>query len=175
MYKLVVLFSLAVMVTAKPSIVAPFAYISVTPGFSSLSQYSSSVVHGSPPVHGGLTVYSRHAHNSIAAMFPQQSMVPEGLNELNESEEHTAHSVHHATNRFLPYHQLRKRSIGVPTVVFSTVVSPVSYTNPLTSAYFERANSHQTTRPVVSASAFATASPLGLTSAYARILGSHPN
>lgn len=166
MYKLVVLFSLAVMVTAKTSAVAPLTYISVIPGFSSLSQYSSSVIHGSPPVRSDSGVYSPQAHNFIAAM----RQIPQ---ELMDSQENAVHSVQYARNRFIPHHQLQKRSIGVPTVVFSTVLSPVSYTNPY-SVYPERAVSHHATRLVASTSASAATSPLGFSSASASILGAHP-
>lgn len=138
MYKLVVLFSVVCLAAAKPGAVVPLAYSSVVPAVSSLSQYSSSVVHGTPYA----SVYSApfYAPYSALAQPPHAPAVfLDAVNgvPLDTPEVVAARAAHFQAKALSGLHHLKKRSVVAP-VAYSSVVSPLvsSYSAaPVVSAY----------------------------------------
>lgn len=167
MLKLVMLLSVAAMAAAKPSLVAPVAYSAVVPGVSSVSQYSSSVLHGSPVVYGA-SVYGAPAvvpaYTTLSQAPHQPAVVLDAVNgvPLDTPEVVAARAAHYTAKALGPYHHLRKRSVVTP-LTYSSVVSPVSYTSPVVSTY---------TAPLVSA--YSTPVVTGYSGLYPRALSVHP-
>ncbi|XP_068618507.1 pupal cuticle protein C1B-like [Battus philenor] len=150
MFKLVVLFSVLALTAAKPGFVSPLVY-SAVPAVSSLSQYSTSVVHGSPLVTGA-ALYSApyvapavvpavaalsQAPNSPAVVLDAVNGVP-----LDTPEVVSARLAHYQAKALSGVHHLRKRSLAplsysavVSPVSHSAVVSPLSYSAPYVSTY----------------------------------------
>lgn len=170
MYKLVVLLSVVAMAAAKPSLVAPVAYSAVVPGVSSLSQYSTSVVHGSPlvapsvyssfvPLYPGVAALSQ-APNSPAVVLDAHNGVP-----LDTPEVVAARAAHYQAKALSGVHHLRKRSVVAP-VAYSSVVSPLGYSAPLVSTPY-------VSTPYVSTYSTPIVSPLTY-SLYPKALSVHP-
>ncbi|CAB3251475.1 unnamed protein product [Arctia plantaginis] len=177
MFKLVVLLSVAAMAAAKPGVVAPVVYSSVVPASSSVSEYSTSIVHGSPalyrapavvsaPVVLNAPVYSARAVvPAVAALSQapyQPAIVLDAVNgvPLDTPEVVAARAAHYRAKALGPFHRLRKRSIGVAPLSYGAVVSPISYSRPLVSNY-----------PV---GPVALSAPLGYSSVYPRAYSWHP-
>ncbi|NP_001166763.1 cuticular protein hypothetical 14 precursor [Bombyx mori] len=160
MNKLVVLFSIFAAAVAKPSLVAPLAYSAVVPGVSSLSQYSTSVVHGSPLVAPALYNAALVAPGVVPAVAAlsqaphSPAVVLDAVNgvPLDTPEVVAARAAHFQAKALSGYHHLRKRSVVAP-VAYSSVVSPVAYPSPVVSAY---------SAPFVSAYSTPVVSPLSL-------------
>lgn len=200
MYKLVVLFSVVAMAAAKPGLVAPVAY-SAVPAVSSVSQYSSSVVHGSPVV-AAPAVYSAGVAplaysaplvtSAVApAVYPAVATLAQAPNSpalvldpvngvpLDTPEVVAARAAHNQV-KVLSSHLIHKRSVVSP-VAYSSVVSPVShvaYSTPVVSAY----SAPYVSSPVVSAysspvvSAYAApvvSSPYAYSAVVPRTVGVH--
>ncbi|XP_045450839.1 uncharacterized protein LOC123659693 [Melitaea cinxia] len=139
MFKLVVLFSVLALAAAKPDVWAPFTYNTV-PAVSSVSQYSSNVVHGShvvpayysapysPYVTGVVPAVSAlaQAPNSPAVVLDAVHGVP-----LDTPEVVSSRIAHYQAKALSGVHHLAKRSV-VP-VSYSSVVSPVATVTPLAS------------------------------------------
>ncbi|KOB51883.1 putative cuticle protein [Operophtera brumata] len=139
MYKLVVLLCVVVMAAAKPGGVA-LAYGGVVPAVSSLSQYSSSVVHGSPylapsvysagpavyPAYPGYAALAQAPH-SPAVVLDAALGVP-----LDTPEVVAARAAHYQAKALSGLHHLKKRSAPLH---YGSVVAPVGYSSPLVSAY----------------------------------------
>ncbi|KAJ8716167.1 hypothetical protein PYW08_013452 [Mythimna loreyi] len=210
MFKLVVLLSVAAMAAAKPGLVAPVAYSAVVqPATSSVSQYSSSVVHGSPAVYASPAVYSAGpavysagpaVYSAAPAVYSSPAVYgsvvsPVALSQaphspavvldavngvpLDTPEVVAARAAHYTAKALSGYHHLRKRSVGVAPVAYSSVVSPVAYSSPLVSAYRSPAVVSAYSSPVVSAysaypSVVSAYSPLAYSSVYPRALSVHP-
>ncbi|CAH0398718.1 unnamed protein product [Chilo suppressalis] len=194
MFKLVVLFSVLALAAAKPGLVAPLAY-SAVPAVSSVSQYSSSVVHGSPvvPAVYGASVYSApvvaapavvpavaalsQAPHSPAVVLDAVNGVP-----LDTPEVVAARAAHFQAKAFAGHH-LGKRSVApvaysavVSPVAHSAVVSPVvsAYSAPVVSAYSAPVVSAYSS-PVVSAySAPVVSAPLAYSAVVPKALSVHP-
>ncbi|OWR52794.1 cuticular protein hypothetical 15 precursor [Danaus plexippus plexippus] len=152
MFKLVVLFSVLALAAAKPGVV-PLAYSYGYPlsSVSSVSQYSSDVVHGSPLVAGVPAVYGSY----VPALYPQSvvsgvalaqppnspAVVLDGVNgvPLDTPEVVAARAAHYQA-KALNVHHLKKRSVSpvsysaVVAPVVPNVVSPLSYSS-LVSSY----------------------------------------
>ncbi|KAG6442268.1 cuticle protein 2 [Manduca sexta] len=147
MYKLVVLFSVMALAAAKPSVVA---YSPVVPAVSSVSQYSSSVVHGSPVV--APAVYSSY----VAPAVVSPAVVPVAYSQapaspavvldavhgvpLDTPEVVAAKVAHFQAKALAGVHHLRKRSVVAPVaavapVAYSSVVSPLSYSSAVVPPY----------------------------------------
>ncbi|CAH1638739.1 unnamed protein product [Spodoptera littoralis] len=193
MYKLVVLLSVAAMAAAKPSLVAPVAYSAVVPASSSVSQYSSSVVHGSPAV--GVVapaVYSAPSVYSVPALYGAHAVAPVALAQaphspavvldavngvpLDTPEVVAARAAHYQAKALSGFHHLKKRSVGVAPVAYSSV----AYSSPLVSAYSSPAVVSAYSAPVVSGySAYsplvsAYSHPLSYSAVYPKALSVHP-
>ncbi|XP_031768626.1 cuticle protein 18.7-like [Galleria mellonella] len=194
MYKLVVLLSVVALAAAKPSVVAsvaPLAYSAAVPAVSSVSQYSSSVVHGAPVV--GPAVYSApsvvapaYARSVVPAVAPavvsavspavvgavaqapnSPAIVLDAVNgvPLDTPEVVAARAAHYQT-RALAAHGIHKRSVGVAPVAYSSVVAPVvsAYSTPVVSA-----------APVVSAPVVSSyATPVAYSAVVPRAYSVHP-
>lgn len=71
MFKLVVLLSVVAMAVARPNLVAPVVYSSVvSPATSSISEYSTSVAHGSPVLYRAPAVAVAPVVVSAPAVVP---------------------------------------------------------------------------------------------------------
>lgn len=152
MFKLVVLCSVLALSAAKPGFVAPLVYTTV-PATSSLSEYSTSVVHGSPLFTAG--VYSSpyvgtavvpavaalsQAPNSPAVVIDPVNGVP-----LDTPEVVIARAAHNQAKALSRFHHLKKRSLTpvtysavVPPIAHSAVLTPISsltYPSPYVSTY----------------------------------------
>ncbi|CAB3251474.1 unnamed protein product [Arctia plantaginis] len=117
MFKLVVLLSVAAMAAAKPGVVAPVVYSSVVPASSSISEYSTSVLHGSPALYRAPAIVSAPVVVSAPAVVPAVAALP-------PSPYLALRGVHH----------LGKRSIGVLPLTYNPLISnvgPVALTAPL--------------------------------------------
>ncbi|KAJ0178338.1 hypothetical protein K1T71_006161 [Dendrolimus kikuchii] len=177
MNKLVVLFSVVAVAVANPSIVAPLALTSVVPGSSSLSAYSTSIVHGSPylgarswvgaPIVGPAVVPAvatiAQAPHSPAVVLDAVNGVP-----LDTPEVVAARAAHYQARALSGLHHIGKRSVA-PLAWSSSVVAPIapvapivtSYSTPLVSGY---------SAPLVTLGARRVITPLGLPGA----LSIHP-
>ncbi|XP_063623519.1 cuticle protein 2-like [Cydia splendana] len=149
MFKLVVLFASVALAAAKPGVVVPVAYSAAVPAVSSVSQYSSSVVHGSPVVPA---VYSSAvvpaAYSAVVPAYGyglsqaphSPAVVLDAVNgvPLDTPEVVAARAAHYHA-KALSGHHLRKRSVAaVAPVAYSSYVSPVSavaYSSPVVSPY----------------------------------------
>lgn len=151
MFKLVVLCSVLALAAAKPGFVTPLVYSGV-PVTSSLSEYSTSVVHGSPllsarvyssPYVGAAvvpTIALSQAPNSPAVVIDPVNSVP-----LDTPEVVAARVAHHQAKALSGFHHLKKRSLTpltysavVPPVAHSALLSPYSsltYPSPYVSTY----------------------------------------
>ncbi|XP_053606726.1 cuticle protein 16.5-like [Plodia interpunctella] len=196
MYKLVVLFSVVAIAVAKPGLVAPLAYSAAVPAVSSVSQYSSSVLHGSPVVSAAVpAVYSAPAVYGPTVVAPAVVPAVAGLAQaphspavvldavqgvpLDTPEVVAARAAHYQAKALSGLHHLKKRSLA--PVAYSSVVSPVApvvsaysaplVQSPLISAY----SSPVVSAPLVSAySAPVLGSPLAYSAVGPRALSVHP-
>ncbi|XP_013190515.2 cuticle protein 16.5-like [Amyelois transitella] len=193
MYKLVVLFSVAALAAAKPGLVAPLAYSAAVPAVSSVSQYSSSVLHGSPVVSAAVpAVYSAPAVYGASVVAPvpavalsqaphSPAVVLDAVHgvPLDTPEVVAARAAHYQAKALTGLHHLKKRSLA--PVAYSSVVSPVApvvsaYSAPLVhgpvvSAY----SSPIVSAPVVSAySAPVVGAPLAYSAVVPKALSVHP-
>ncbi|CAH2039676.1 unnamed protein product, partial [Iphiclides podalirius] len=168
MFKLVVLCSLLAASAAKPGYLAPLAY-STVPVASSLSEYSTSVVHGTPLYTAG--VYSApyvvpvaalsQAPNSPAVVLDAVNGVP-----LDTPEVVAARAAHYQAKALSGLHHLKKRSLA--PLSYSTVVSPVTHSavlSPLT--YSASYVPGYSTTALVS-------SPLAYSGVFPKAYGVHP-
>ncbi|XP_050352113.1 cuticle protein 18.7-like [Nymphalis io] len=163
MFKLVVLLSVAALAAAKPSPYVPVTYTAV-PAVSSVSQYSSNVVHGSPVVPAVYSAaYSPYvtgvvpvatlsqAPNSPAVVLDAVNGVP-----LDTPEVVASRIAHYQAKALSGVHHLAKRSV-VP-VTYSSVVGPVTSAAP---------GFHSVVSPVAYSSPFVTAYTAPYTATYA--------
>ncbi|VVD01326.1 unnamed protein product [Leptidea sinapis] len=140
MFKLVVLFCTFALAAAKPSYVEPWAYSAVvgpavtsvvTPGVSSVSQYSNSVVHGSPvvpAVYGAAYAPVASAVYPIAQAPGSPAVVLDAVNgvPLDTPEVVAARAAHYQAKVLSGAHVIAKRSLAaVSPYAYSSVVSPV--------------------------------------------------
>ncbi|CAH2091204.1 unnamed protein product [Euphydryas editha] len=138
MFKLVVLFSVLALAAAKPNVWAPVTY-SAVPAVSSVSQYSSNVVHGSPVVPA---YYSAPYTPYVTGVVPAVSALSQAPNTpavvldpvhgvpLDTPEVVSSRIAHYQAKALSGVHHLAKRSV-VP-VSYSSVVSPVAAVSPVT-------------------------------------------
>lgn len=140
MFKLVVLFAVVALAAAKPGYLAYSA-----PGHSSVSQYSTSVVHGAPyayapavysapvvaPAVVAAPIFSQAPH-SPAVVLDAVHGVP-----LDTPEVVAARAAHYQAKALSHVHHLGKRSLA--PVTYSSVVAPVAaysaYGAPVVSTY----------------------------------------
>lgn len=138
MYKLVVLLSVVCMAAAKPSLALAYGGVVPYGAVSSLSQYSNSVVHGSPylvpsvysaGVYAAPGVYPAlaQAPHSPAVVLDAARGVP-----LDTPEVVAARAAHYQAKALTHLHHLKKRSAPLH---YSSVVAPLAYSSPLVSAY----------------------------------------
>lgn len=131
MYKLVVLLGLVGMAAAKPGVVLAYGGV---PAVSSLSQYSSSVVHGSPylapSVYSAGLLYPGYAALAQAPHSPALVLDAARGVPLDTPEVVAARAAHFQA-KALSLHHLKKRSAPL---YYSSAVAPLAYSSPL-SAY----------------------------------------
>ncbi|XP_072947868.1 uncharacterized protein [Epargyreus clarus] len=156
MFKLVVLFSVLALAAAKPGYLA----YSAVPAYSSVSQYSADVVHGSPVVPAVYSAYNAPYYGAVPAVVPgvalsqaphSPAVVLDAVNgvPLDTPEVVAARAAHYQAKALAGVHHLAKRSVapvaysavspvvaGAVVSPFSrSVVSPLGYSSPFVSTY----------------------------------------
>lgn len=173
MNKLVVLFSVIAAAVAKPGLVAPLTYSAVVPGTSSLSSYSTSVVHGSPVVATRLIstpVVAPVVVPAVAQPPHSPAVILDAVNgvPLDTPEVVAARAAHLQARILSGVHHLHKRSVA-PLAWSSPVVAPIAPVAPLVSTVGGPVVSAYST-PLVTYGARGVVSPL----VYPRALSIHP-